>query len=102
MRENHNAFHRIWLRPRVLVDVKEVDVTTNILGHPCQMPLFLSAVAMCGLGHQDGEVAWTKAAGQKGVVFMMPSLASRSFEDPSSTPHILNHAEFREPSSLNT
>ena len=40
----------------------------------------VSAVAMCGLGHDDGEVAWTKAAGREGVNFMVPSLASRSLE----------------------
>jgi isopentenyl diphosphate isomerase/L-lactate dehydrogenase-like FMN-dependent dehydrogenase len=39
-----------------------------------------SAVAMCGLGHDDGEVAWTKAAGRENVNFMIPSLASRSLE----------------------
>jgi hypothetical protein len=67
MRENHSAFHRIWLRPRVLVNVKEatkstisppydpvpcpppsrrmqVDVRTRFLGQESEMPVFLSAV----------------------------------------------------------
>jgi hypothetical protein len=32
LRENHSAFQRIWLRPRVLVDVSKIDTTTSFLG----------------------------------------------------------------------
>src|ERR1043165_3439301 len=31
LRENHNAFHRIWLRPRVMRDVTHVDTRTKLL-----------------------------------------------------------------------
>ena len=34
---------------------------------------------MCGLGHDDGELAWVRAAGNEGVHFMLPSLASTPF-----------------------
>jgi L-lactate dehydrogenase (cytochrome) len=81
LRENHNAFHRIWLKPRVMVNVKDVDVSSTILGHPTALPVYLSAVAMCGLGHPDGELAWVRAAGAAGVCFMLPSLASTPFKD---------------------
>jgi L-lactate dehydrogenase (cytochrome) len=79
--ENVNAFQRIWLKPRILVDVKEVDTSCSILGTPCAMPVYLSAVAMCGMGHNDGECAWVRAAHEKNVIFMVPSLSSRSFEE---------------------
>jgi L-lactate dehydrogenase (cytochrome) len=81
LRENHNAFHRLWLKPRIMVNVKDIDMRTTILGHPSSIPVYLSAVAMCGLGHPDGEVAWTKAAGAEEVIFMLPTLASTSFDD---------------------
>eukprot|EP01063_Lacrimia_lanifica_P035155 TRINITY_DN6635_c0_g1_i2.p1 TRINITY_DN6635_c0_g1~~TRINITY_DN6635_c0_g1_i2.p1 ORF type:complete len:746 (+),score=302.57 TRINITY_DN6635_c0_g1_i2:73-2310(+) len=81
LRENHNAFHRIWMKPRVMVNVKEVDTRTSILGTQSSFPVYLSAVAMCGLGHEDGELAWVRAAGVKKVPFMMPSLASTGFAD---------------------
>ena len=32
LRENHSAFHRIWLKPRVLVNVKQIDTSTSVLG----------------------------------------------------------------------
>ncbi len=78
--ENVNAFQRIWLRPRILVNVKEVDMSSKILGVKTSMPLYLSAVAMCGMGHEDGEVAWTKAAGEQDIVFMVPNLSSKDIK----------------------
>lgn len=81
LRENHSAFHRIWMRPRVMVNVKEVDMSTTILGHKVSMPMFLSAVAMCKLGHPDGEVAWQKASGLEDIIYMIPTLSGCSFDD---------------------
>jgi L-lactate dehydrogenase (cytochrome) len=78
--ENVNAFQRIWLRPRILVNVKDVDMSSKILGIKTSMPLYLSAVAMCGMGHEDGEVAWTKAAGEQDIVFMVPNLSSKDIK----------------------
>jgi len=81
LRENHNAFHRLWMRPRVMVNVKEIDMSCTILGHKCSMPLFLSAVAMCKLGHPDGETAWAKGAEAGGVIYMIPTLSGCKFDD---------------------
>ena len=38
VRENRNAYHRIWLKPRVLVDVRHVSTSTKILGYPTSLP----------------------------------------------------------------
>jgi L-lactate dehydrogenase (cytochrome) len=81
LRENHNAFHRLWLRPRVMVNVRDIDMRTTILGSPSAFPVFLSAVAMCKLGHPDGEVAWTRAAGKEGVIYMVPTLSGCATAD---------------------
>jgi L-lactate dehydrogenase (cytochrome) len=48
--ENENAFQRIWLKPRILVDVKNIDLNCTILDKPSPFPVYLSAVAMCGMG----------------------------------------------------
>ncbi len=79
--DNVNAFQRIWLKPRILVNVAEVDTSCSILGHKCQLPIYLSAVAMCGMGHEDGEISWVRAAERAGVLFMVPNLSSKSFDD---------------------
>ncbi|CAO3587108.1 unnamed protein product [Absidia cylindrospora] len=81
MRENHNAFHRIWLKPRVLVNVKEVDVSTTMLGSKVDMPLYITATALAKLGHPEGEVVLTQAAAKNNIIQMIPTLASCSFDD---------------------
>jgi L-lactate dehydrogenase (cytochrome) len=85
LRENHSAFHRLWLKPRVMVNVKNIDMTTTVLGHKCAFPVFLSAVAMCKMGYPDGEfpgeMAWNRAAGQENVIYMIPTLSGCSFDD---------------------
>src|SRR5580658_1990215 len=81
MRENHAAFHRIWFRPRVLVDVSRVDFSTTMLGVRASMPFYVTATALGKLGHAEGEVVLTRAAGKHGVVQMMPTLASCSLDE---------------------
>ncbi|KAI0767098.1 FMN-dependent dehydrogenase-domain-containing protein [Fomes fomentarius] len=80
-RENHAAFHRIWWRPRILRDVTDVDWSTRILGHLSKMPLYITATALGKLGHPDGELNLTKAAAKHGVIQMIPTLASCSFDE---------------------
>lgn len=81
MRENHNAFHRIWLKPRVMVDVEKVDMSTSLLGTKSSMPLYITATALGKLGHPDGEKVLTVAAGKQDVIQMIPTLASCSFNE---------------------
>ncbi|KAF8891834.1 FMN-dependent dehydrogenase-domain-containing protein [Infundibulicybe gibba] len=80
-RENHAAYHRIWFRPRVLRDVTKVDWSTKILGHHSTMPVYITATALGKLGHADGELNLTKAAAKHGVIQMIPTLASCSFDE---------------------
>ncbi|KAH9976160.1 FMN-dependent dehydrogenase-domain-containing protein [Lactifluus volemus] len=80
-RENHAAFHRIWFRPRVLRDVTKVDWSTTIVGHPSKMPIYITATALGKLGHPDGELNLTRAAAKHGVIQMIPTLASCSFDE---------------------
>ncbi|KAK7472416.1 hypothetical protein VKT23_000530 [Stygiomarasmius scandens] len=81
IRENHAAFHRIWFRPRILRDVAEVDYSTKILGHASSMPIYITATALGKLGHPDGEINLTRAAAKHGVIQMIPTLASCSFDE---------------------
>jgi L-lactate dehydrogenase (cytochrome) len=81
MRENHNAFHRIWLKPRVMVNVQNVDASTTMLGSKTSLPLYITATALGKLGHPDGEVCLTKAAQKRDVIQMIPTLASCSFDE---------------------
>ncbi|KAI1739435.1 FMN-dependent dehydrogenase [Xylaria scruposa] len=81
LRENHEAFHRIWFRPKVLVNVKNVDFSTTMLGTKVDMPFYVTATALGKLGHPEGEVVLTRAAHKHNVVQMIPTLASCSFDE---------------------
>ncbi|TVY52121.1 Cytochrome b2, mitochondrial, partial [Lachnellula cervina] len=81
MRENHSAFHKIWFRPRVLVDVEKIDFSTTMLGTKVDIPFYVTATALGKLGHPEGEVVLTRAAKKHNVVQMIPTLASCSFDE---------------------
>ncbi|CAI2179633.1 19778_t:CDS:1 [Funneliformis geosporum] len=81
LRENHNAFHRIWLRPRVMRDVAHVDTKTKVLGYETSFPLYITATALGKLGHPEGEVVLTRAAHTHNIIQMLPTLASCSIDD---------------------
>lgn len=81
MRENHAAFHRIWFRPQILVDVEKVDLSTTMLGTKVDIPFYVTATALGKLGHVEGEVVLTRAARKHNVVQMIPTLASCAFDE---------------------
>ncbi|KAF3901936.1 hypothetical protein ABW21_db0208111 [Orbilia brochopaga] len=81
LRENHSAFHRIWFRPRILVDVEKIDMSTTMLGTKTSIPFYVTATALGKLGHHEGEVVLTRAAAKHNVIQMIPTLASCSFDE---------------------
>ncbi|KAG9206865.1 hypothetical protein B5807_00434 [Epicoccum nigrum] len=81
LRENHSAFHKIWFRPRVLVDVEKVDMSTTMLGTKVDIPFYVTATALGKLGHPEGEVVLTRGAKKHNVIQMIPTLASCSFDE---------------------
>ncbi|KAI6007604.1 glyoxylate dehydrogenase [Pisolithus orientalis] len=81
IRENRAAYQRIWFRPRILRDVSVVNWSTTILGYKSSLPVYISATALGKLGHPDGELNLTRAAGKHGVIQMIPTLASCSFDE---------------------
>ena len=81
MRENHSAFHKIWFRPRILIDVENVDISTTMLGTKCDIPFYVTATALGKLGNPEGEVVLTRGAHKHNVIQMIPTLASCSFDE---------------------
>jgi L-lactate dehydrogenase (cytochrome) len=84
LRENRRAFTRIFFKPRVLRNVAHVDTSTTLLGCPSTLPVYITATALGKLGHPDGEKVLTLAAGQTGLVQMIPTLASCSLDELTS------------------
>eukprot|EP00656_Telonema_subtile_P021109 TRINITY_DN2214_c0_g2_i3.p1 TRINITY_DN2214_c0_g2~~TRINITY_DN2214_c0_g2_i3.p1 ORF type:complete len:440 (-),score=126.11 TRINITY_DN2214_c0_g2_i3:355-1674(-) len=80
LRDNMLAFQRLWLRPRVLVNVEKIDMSTKMLNQPSSLPLYITATALAKLAHPDGEVALVRAAHDASVPYMLPTLASCSLD----------------------
>lgn len=83
-RENHNAYHRIFFNPRVLVDVSKVDTSTTMLGSSVDVPFYVTATALCKLGNpREGEKDIARGCGQgpNKVAQMISTLASCSVDE---------------------
>jgi isopentenyl diphosphate isomerase/L-lactate dehydrogenase-like FMN-dependent dehydrogenase len=76
LRDNIEAFARLQLRPRVLVDVSEVTTATTVLGGEVSMPVLVAPTAFQRLAHTQGEVATARAAAAAGTVMCQSTLSS--------------------------
>jgi isopentenyl diphosphate isomerase/L-lactate dehydrogenase-like FMN-dependent dehydrogenase len=77
---NIQAFRRIGLRPRVLVDVSKVDTRVEVFGETWQTPLFLCPVGSQLAFHADGELATARAARAKGHALLLSNSTGHSVE----------------------
>lgn len=65
---NRFALDRLALRQRVLVDVRNIDMTTTLLGRKMPMPVFIAPIGnFLQVGDPRGAVAVAKAAVAKNV-----------------------------------
>ncbi|WRX28468.1 FMN-dependent dehydrogenase - like 6 [Theobroma cacao] len=53
LQENRNAFSRILFRPRILIDVSKIDMTTTVLGFKLSMPIMIAPTAMQKMAHPE-------------------------------------------------
>lgn len=78
---NRAAWSDVMLRPRVLVDVTDVDLSGKILGQETSLPIYISPAALAKLAHEDGEVALCRGAYRAGIVQCISSNASCALEE---------------------
>ncbi|XP_074566542.1 glycolate oxidase 3 isoform X2 [Curcuma longa] len=85
LRENRNAFSRILFRPRILVDVSKIDLTTTVLGFNISMPIMIAPTAMQKMAHPQGELATARAASAARTIMTLSSWSTSSVEEVNST-----------------
>jgi 4-hydroxymandelate oxidase len=78
--ENLASWRRYRFRPRVMVDVGQVDPSTTLLGGAVSFPVATAPMAAHALAHPDAELATARAAASVGVPFTLSTMASRSIE----------------------
>jgi len=81
LNRNTEAFNDCDLIPNVLADVGNIDLSTTVLGHKIDFPLFPSATAMHRLYHHEGERASAKASEKMGTIFGTSTMATVSIEE---------------------
>ncbi|PWY80866.1 FMN-dependent alpha-hydroxy acid dehydrogenase [Aspergillus sclerotioniger CBS 115572] len=82
---NEKAFDRLFIRPRVLLDVSKIDTTTTILGHKTALPIGIAPSAMQRLAGGEGEMDIAAAAAKMKLNMTLSSQSTTSLEDVAAT-----------------
>ena len=81
VRLNHDAYQRIQIRSRRLVDVGRLDTSVELFGTKWETPIVLCPVSAMKAFHPDGEVAVARAAAKRHHLQILSTVASSSVED---------------------
>jgi 4-hydroxymandelate oxidase len=81
LRWNREAFDRLRLRPRILVDVAKLDTRLTLFGQELPFPILLAPTAYHRLLHPEGELATVKGAGAAGATLVASMLATTTIEE---------------------
>ncbi|RMZ77369.1 hypothetical protein DV737_g4375, partial [Chaetothyriales sp. CBS 132003] len=79
--ENRSAYAKYRLRPRVLVDVSQVDTTIKVWGRTIDFPLSVAPAGIQAMAHPDGELATSRAAARRNVNMAVSSFSNYSVEE---------------------
>ena len=81
VRWNREAFQRLRLESRVMVDVAKIDTRTTLFGREMPHPILLAPTAAHMLVHPEGEVATARGAGAAEAIMVVSTNANRSIEE---------------------
>jgi 4-hydroxymandelate oxidase len=81
LRWNEEAYDKIRLRPRNLVDVSHIDTKLSLFGHNLDCPILLAPVAYQRLAHPDGERATVQGAEAAGATVVLSTFSTVSLEE---------------------
>lgn len=81
LRWNREAYDRLRLRPKVLVDVSKLDTRVSLLGQELPHPILLAPAADQRMVHPQGELATVRGAGSANATFVVSSFTNTPVED---------------------
>lgn len=84
LRRNVEDFEDLALRQRVLRDVSDISLATDLFGQPFSMPVMLAPVGMAGMYARRGEVQAAKAARAAGVPFCLSTVGVCDLDEVTS------------------
>lgn len=83
LRRNITDLARVALRQRVLVNVANIDLTTEIGGRNLAMPIVLAPIGLAGMNARRGEVQAARAAKAAGIPFCLSTVSACSIDEVS-------------------
>lgn len=81
LKRNTDDLGDVALRQRVLRDMSELSLETEIFGEKLAMPIALAPVGLTGMYARRGEVQAAKAAEKKGIPFTMSTVSVCPIEE---------------------
>jgi L-lactate dehydrogenase (cytochrome) len=81
LRRNIDDLQEVALRQRVLRNVSEIDLSTELFGRRAAMPLALAPVGLAGMNARRGEVQAAKAAAAAGVPFCLSTVSACAIDE---------------------
>ena len=81
LRANREAFGKFQLRPRRLVDVRELDTCVELLGEKLSCPILLAPVGAQKAFHPEGELAVARAARRRDHVQILSTGTSTRIQE---------------------
>ncbi len=81
MRWNRESYDEIRLRPRVMVDPRQIDMTTTLFGQKLNVPILLAPTGGHKSTHPEGELATVRGADRAGVTMVVSTVSSIAVED---------------------
>jgi isopentenyl diphosphate isomerase/L-lactate dehydrogenase-like FMN-dependent dehydrogenase len=78
---NHEAYKKIQLRPRRLVDVSKVDTKVELFGTTWDSPIFICPCGSQKAFHADGEIGTAKAARSRKTLQILSTQTSVPVEE---------------------
>ena len=81
LRRTRAVLDSINLRPKMLTDISQRDLSTTVLGQRISFPVMLDPAGNHEAAHPDAELATARAAGKADTVMVVSSHAARTLED---------------------
>nr|KJB66835.1 hypothetical protein B456_010G174000 [Gossypium raimondii] len=85
LKQNVEAFQGITIRPRILVDISRIDLSTTVLGYKISAPILIAPSAKHKWAHPEGEVATARAAAACDTIMILSYRSTCTIEEVASS-----------------
>ena len=75
------AYEKLEFQPKILLNVKDVDLSVQMLGKKMSMPIGIAPTGFTRMMQTEGEYAGACAAADAGIPYTLSTMGTRSIED---------------------